>query len=429
MKRRIFFALLFSLLTTVLLIWFIVGRHIFRPLEAKIVESRADMLVTLANEITEAPNPKKRLHILEERLQIEATLKPIKSQKIDLDEKKHQRFDKAKVVAHRENYDIRMLHGPNAPMFTKLEIQGEYYWLVVRFPLDLDDSHRGLIVGLILMALVVGVASWSVSRWVFTPLEQASVAMNQIAQGNLSHRVTEDIGTAKDAFNNMADQVEGLLRSQKQLVAAISHELRTPLTRLRLQTELLAEKLPVGAFAAMNQDIAELNDLVEILLLSSKLEQGNIPLNLSSVSISEVVLDAISEVDLMDRYIDLSFESSGPYHLDAILFRRVILNLLSNIARYTPKDCTVSIHSYEKEGHWNFVVSDTGNGVATDFLPKIFEPFSRAEQSRNKVTGGFGLGLMFVKQVIVAHHGNIVAKSNTPQGLKFEVQIPLSKLQ
>ena len=186
-----------------------------------------------------------------------------------------------------------------------------------------------------------------------------------------------------------------------------------------LEGEISPKKL-----ASLNQDIDELDDLVEMMLLSAKMEQGKLALRLGQIGILDVILEGLSKIELEDRYLKVEVPSELNIMADRVLFLRVVLNILSNISRYTPKDCTVSITAQEQMDNIEIMIADTGYGVSDDFLVEIFEPFSREETSRSKLTGGWGLGVGFVKNVVDLHQGSIAIEHNKPTGLLVRILLP-----
>ena len=220
------------------------------------------------------------------------------------------------------------------------------------------------------------------------------------------------------------------------LLAGVSHELRTPLARMRLQMALLESEEGAGS---LNDEITEMDSLVEMLLLSSQLQSGNFEINSTSVDLQNLVFEILAEMDLEDRYISLKLESTVPLIVDPLLLRRVIWNLCSNIAKYTPNDCTVVIASKEVEGFVGIQISDTGEGVSDEALVRLLDPFWRMDTSRSRPKsssrssthkeshGGWGVGLSFVQHAIEAHKGTVVLSHNQPSGLTVTLRLPIAR--
>ena len=183
--------------------------------------------MTIADEISESDHPKRRAQKLQRRMRLS----------IELSRQPFPNYGKVRKTIRVDDQDIMVLYGPSSPMILKLQEGPREGYLMVKFPVDIDAPKRKIGIGLLWLGLICGMGAWILARWSLRPLETATNAMNQIADGDLGHRVSESIGHAGDAFNRMADRVEGLVSGQRRWLAAISHELRTPITRLRLLAE------------------------------------------------------------------------------------------------------------------------------------------------------------------------------------------------
>jgi len=216
-------------------------------------------------------------------------------------------------------------------------------------------------------------------------------------------------------------------------MAAVSHELRTPLARMRLNIELLRDQADASTdprLASLGGDIAEIDGLVEELLESARLERGVMALRLTSVRLDELFGEALGTIDLEERHIHLTVAPDLELVADERRLLRAINNLLSNIARYTPADTEVFLSAKRaSEDTIALEVADNGPGVSSEALQRLFDPFYRAEGSRSRSTGGLGLGLMLVRQIIEAHGGAITASprdasADAHRGLRFEIMLP-----
>ena len=296
-------------------------------------------------------------------------------------------------------------------------------WVHVERTLDLDRPQRLLawfLLGLGAVVLAVAVALAGVAT---RPLTAAQVGMERIARGDLDHRLDEqgpdEIVRVARAFNHMADRIEGLLRTERELMAGMSHELRTPMSRLRLEVELLREE---GASSkrtdAMEGDLTELDALIGQLLQLSRLQLGERTLDRGDCDWNTLVDRALETVDL-SRHELVRRGPGGTFSGDADLLLRVAVNLLQNVARYAPAGTRVTVSA---EGP-RLVVEDEGPGVPEEQLPRLFDPFWRAEGSRARATGGLGLGLMLVRQVVDLHDGEVHAQNRVGGGLRVEVTV------
>ena len=423
LRYRIFLAVFCALLLTVVGFWVITGGRVLRPLKSKMIDQRVGVVVNMADQIEEARNPTKKLVQLENKLNVQATLVPqlpVHSGKPD------------RVVA-RGDREILLLRDKQTPMAVQIEIRvpkrrtekTTTIWLLVKFPLDLERPQRTLgygVLGISCLSILFGLL---LTRWSIKPLDQTAEAMKMIANGDLSHRVDDSLGPASDAFNQMAERLQGIIEGQKKLMAAISHELRTPLARLRLQMELLTtEAVSTSRIASINDDIQELDDLVESLLASARLERGVFSLKKENCLLFDICMEGLSKIDLDEREVSIQLTENHTVLVDRVLLFRVVYNLLSNIVRYTPADSKIRFCSSIEDKYDHFWVADNGPGVPEDLLSSLFDPFVRAESSRSKVTGGLGLGLMLVRQVAQAHGGYVQACNNN--GLEIHIYLQKS---
>ena len=419
---RLLLAHFVLLLLTIAGAWAVVGGGVLSSLIGNLMEERTDIAVHIAEQVESAPIPRQAVVELASSLQVEIRLagEPPPAPR-------HGRSRSARSI-ERSGRRIIVVKGPRSPIVVPVEVRGEEMWLVVRFPVDLDAPQRRAGEGLIILAGIALIGTFIAARWTLSPLRTASDAMHQIAAGDLSHRLPEgaDVtGQMGETFNRMAARVEGLVEDQRRLMAAVSHELRTPLARMRLQLELLSD---TGADPSRVRDIeaeiGEVDGLVEELLESARLDQGVLALRLEPVDLHDLAAEALGSVDLGERPITLDIPQGLRLTSDRRRLLRCLTNLLSNAARYTPAEAEISLQATEDAGGVCLEVADRGEGVSEEALPRLFDPFFRAEASRSRVTGGLGLGLMLVRQIIEAHGGHIQAKNRSGGGLSVSMWLP-----
>ena len=367
----------------------------------------------MAEEVESAKFPMKRLRRIGRNLGVDM--------KVVRDPRQHPRFQGKEMS--REGRTMYLLKGRGTPMSVELSIDRPKRWLIVHFPPHLDESRQRLFWGILVLTIFGVVGAFALGRWSLRPLETAAEAMDRIAKGDLGHRVTDPIGPAGESFNAMAERLEQVIGGQKDFMAAMGHELRTPIARLKLQLELLKNEERVES---LRGDVEELEDLVESLLETSRLERGGIVLNRESVGIKELFLELLAEIDIGDREVIFEVSADCMMFIDRRWFRLVVRNLLSNITRYTPEDIRIWMGASQNDIDAKLWIADSGEGVEPQFLTQMFDPFVRAEKSRNKVTGGLGLGLMLVRQVADLHGGHVKARQNhrSETGLEIVLVIP-----
>ena len=404
---------------TLALGWAVNMGGVLRPFFGKLLEERVDVALHMARQVEASEDPRREVERLGSEVGVESRLgrRPPR-----------EMVHRARVI-ERSGREILVLRAAGSPIAVPLTIRGDRaVWLMVWFPADQDAPRRKVGVGLLLLGLIAVVGALGASRWMLQPLELARDAMRRIADGDLAHRAPTGADAAGDmgaTFNQMAERVEGLVQGQRDLMAAVSHELRTPLSRLRLHVELLRDEgVAPERLAAMEADVGAVDELVEELLESARMEQGVMSLVIEDIPIEELFGEALGAVELGEREVSLGVPDGLRVSGDRRRLLRVITNLLSNVVRYTPPGAGVSLEAAADAEGVALSVRDRGPGVAAADLPRLFDPFFRAEASRSKATGGLGLGLMLVRQIAVAHGGRATASCPVGGGLSVTVWLP-----
>jgi signal transduction histidine kinase len=272
--------------------------------------------------------------------------------------------------------------------------------LVARVP-RVGSSRLFYHLMLVSLVAAIGVAAYPIARQITRRLERLQRGVESLGAGDLSSRVAvegrDEVARLARSFNDAASQIEQLVRAHQALLANASHELRTPLARIRLAVELLKGSADAKSKAGLEQDIAELDWLVDEILLASRLD-----------AIKE--LDATEEIDLLalaaeecSRYDDVHLEGT-PMSIrgDARLLRRLVRNLLENAKRHGAPPTQVRVTRADDTAV--VTVWDSGPGVLESEFEKVFKPFFRSSSSRTGV--GTGLGLALVRQIAQRHGGN-----------------------
>jgi K+-sensing histidine kinase KdpD len=240
----------------------------------------------------------------------------------------------------------------------------------------------------------------------------------------------------RDVLVSTIDKIEGsqrMWKMQENFVATVSHDLRTPLGFIKgYTTTLLREDTDWDVptyreFLGIIDDEADrLQELIDNLLDSSRLQSGTLQMNLQIVRLDVVLRDMIQRSQLrdMDVEIKLEIESQGVMvQADPMRLGQVFDNLLNNASKYAP-DSTVVVRLVEEEGQAKLRVSDDGPGIDEEHLEKIFQRFYRVPETRMAVRGS-GLGLYICRQIIVAHNGTIKAESGKGKGTVFHIALPI----
>ena len=292
----------------------------------------------------------------------------------------------------------------------------------------LPHRNRGedLVVVLVLLFLGVALGAYPVVRRLTRRLEVLKRGVEQFGAGNLAHRVNDqgkdEVAALATSFNRAAEQIETLLRSHQALLANASHELRSPLARLKMAFAMLDDASPSSRpklATEINTNIAELDALVEEVLLASRLDAGVQEQNNESVDLLGMAAEEAARVDAeFEPANGLSMlKVSGEYRL----LRRALRNLLENARRYGGSEVVLEVQRSGSSAE--FRVCDRGPGVPESMRERIFEAFFRlpghAEQA-----GGVGLGLSLVKQIAQRHGGQVRCEARSGGGSVFVFSVP-----
>ncbi|MEW6023547.1 MAG: ATP-binding protein [Pseudomonadota bacterium] len=297
-------------------------------------------------------------------------------------------------------------------------------------PIDVNlalkmEAVRYVIVAL---ALLVPVALWSRSHW--QGLQKLSRVADEFGAGKLSARArmprSASIYPLAERIDHMADRIEELLVSQKNLLHSVSHELRTPIARLEFALELLDAKTGDPAqrkrIAAMEGDVRELNDLVNELLSMARLgsEQA---LQRETVDVAALLASAAAALPPGAPALSVDAGAdAGTIEADPRLLARALSNLLRNAQKYA--GATIRLSAAREADKLVIAVEDDGPGIPEEERERIFEPFYRLDRSRDRATGGFGLGLAIARKAVLLHGGNVTVDQSALGGARFTVTLP-----
>ena len=292
-----------------------------------------------------------------------------------------------------------------------------------------------------LIALVAIGSTVLLSRWVLRPIDDLIRASRRVGEGEFSERVPlrgrDELADLVTAFNRMADSLQASERRQRQMIADIAHELRTPLANIRGYLEALKDGVLTPSeelFASLHEEAVLQQRIVNDLQDLTLAEAGTLVHHRVQIDMAEVL-------ETCRRAYAAAAEASGvtlrlvtdeqlPVVGDPDRLRQAIGNLLSNALRATPAGGEVTLRAYRESDPvrpqaWVVVeVADTGVGIASADLPRIFDRFWRADAARGRDTGGSGLGLSIVREIVAAHQGTITARSTVGVGSVFTVRIP-----
>lgn len=304
----------------------------------------------------------------------------------------------------------------------------------------LHSVHESLIWVGAAIILVGLAASFALARSITIPLRKLNAATQAIERGNLSYKVdiksNDEVEHLAAAFNKMTDALEATNRQRKQLLADIAHELRTPLAVIQGNLEGMldgvveADKEQLGS---LYEETVHLNRMIKDLRDLSLAEAGQLSLEKEPTDIGQMVTRAVNLVKPLAEEksiaLECRFEAVPLIEVDPGRVNQVIYNLLTNAVRYTDVGGEVAvITGIERQGLTEWVkiaVCDNGQGIDEADLPHIFDHFYRADKSRTRKSGGSGIGLAIVRQLVEAHGGKVHVDSKLGKGSCFYVLLPV----
>jgi signal transduction histidine kinase len=273
------------------------------------------------------------------------------------------------------------------------------------------------------------------TRRVAGPIAELRDAARDLARGDLSRRVaargSDDVAELARGFNAMAADLERQQTLRRNLVSDVAHELRTPLTALRCRLETIIDGLttdPRRSVRDANEEVRHLSQLVDDLQELALAEARELRLNIGAVDLAEVTASAVrAAISSTAAEASLRIQVNIPSGLiargDAVRVRQVLLNLLTNAERHTPPGGRITVDATVHDNRVAIGVHNTGSWLDDDQLPLVFDRFYRADPSRQRATGGTGLGLAVVKHLVEAQGGAVVARRD-PSGVIFEFTLP-----
>ncbi len=266
-------------------------------------------------------------------------------------------------------------------------------------------------------------------------LREVSYALNKMKSGNLSMRLEidgkDEMALLASSYNKMSDHIQRLIESQRELMRAVSHELRTPVARIRFAMEMLADEddyeYRLQQVEQIDKDIEALNTLIDEIMTYAKLEQGTPSLDFEQVVLYDVLDQVVVETEALktQKKIELlPMPENFVVDAERRYLHRVIQNLVGNAIRYCDERIVVS-GGLDYQGQAYICVEDDGAGIPEEDRQRIFEAFSRLDDSRTRASGGYGLGLSIVSRIAFWFGGTItVDESPTLGGARFTMSWP-----
>ncbi len=307
---------------------------------------------------------------------------------------------------------------------------------------EIDSQFRSGSLVALLVAVVVGgsLASagglWFATRLV-RPITKITETAEELRSGNADARTgldgDDEIGFLGRTLDEMADSIQADREMERRLTADVAHELRTPLQAIQATVEAMQDGvLPADEehLGVVRDETLRLSRLTNAILELTRLERGAVPFTIKRIDLADPVRAAVETHRLLFETCELTLSVDLAEHVwvraDADRLQQAVGNLLSNAARYTPEGGRVEV-SLRQDGRQAVVsVADTGIGIDEENLDRVFQRFWRADDARHRSSGGLGIGLAVVKEIVERQGGNIGAARRSSGGSVFMIRLPLA---
>lgn len=310
-------------------------------------------------------------------------------------------------------------------------------------PFYFNDNDLAFISALNSIFISVGIVSLIlaflfgsiISKRITTPITRVISTAQMIAKGCFSDRSyeqtsTKEISQLTDTINDLASTLETQEKLRKRMTGDVAHELRTPVATLQSHLEAMLDGIwepSSDRLTSCHEETMRINRMIGGLEELARYESDNLLLNKEEFCICELLKRILHnfENEFLQKNIKIQIQCEHKKLFgDRDKISQVLVNLISNALKYSDNGSQVAVTVAEDKGNTRITVSDTGIGISEEDLPYVFERFYRADKSRNRMTGGSGIGLTIAKAIIDAHKGKITVKSIINKGTTFTITLP-----
>lgn len=297
--------------------------------------------------------------------------------------------------------------------------------------------RHSLVLTSVIMLIIGALVSYFLARSIAVPVINLNKAVNSVSAGDLDTTVTierqDEVGKLAEAFNEMTAKLKSNTILRQRFLAGVAHELRTPLTILKANLEGIADGIISPDQEQINSLIEEVDRLVKLvgeLRDLSLFEAGQMIPEYSDVNLKTTLSQVIQKIKPLanEKNLELILNVDSnipPFRADNAMLQQMAYNLIINAIRYTAEGSIIVESGIDEQGVF-IDVSDTGIGIAPADIEHIFDYFYRVDQARTKQSGGTGLGLALVKQMVTTHGGQVFVKSKSGSGSTFTLKLPLN---
>lgn len=429
---RFFVLVMLSITAATFVIYFAFARLFGDPLDDIARRQAAAQIFLLEQYVDQAPDDEwlTRLNNVREVSEVRYDLVPLDQARNALGAGQRELLERGAIV----------LDVAGKSLYRRVDLDGERYigsdaevLYAHNLPIDIGQALKMEVLRYVIVAiaLLLPIALWSRSHW--QALQSLSRMADEFGAGKLSARAhlrrSDVVYPLAGRINHMAGRIEELMGAQRSLLHSVSHELRTPIARLEFGLELLdarANDPDLGKrIAAMHGDLSELNALVNELLDMSKLDSAH-ALQAGPVDLAALLRDCCATLPPAGSAVACALEDGlGTVEADARLLARAVGNLLRNAQKYAAGHVVLSARRMENDAV-EIAVDDDGPGIPAEERERVFDPFYRLDRSRDRATGGFGLGLSIARKAVQLHGGALRAEASRLGGARFAIVLPVA---
>jgi two-component system OmpR family sensor kinase len=425
---RFFVLVLLSIGAAAFIVYFAINRLFGDPLENIARRQASAQIFLLEQYVDQAPADQwlDRLNKVREVSKVQYELVPAATVRSQLTGHDARAFERGQLVL-----DVQ-----RKAFYRRVDLDGQRYigseeeaLSAQNLPIDIGfamqlETVRYAIVALVLL---VPIGFWSRAHW--RSLQRLSDVADRFGTGELSARARmqprSSVYPLAERIDHMADRIERLLASQRNLLHSVSHEIRTPIARLEFAMELLRDAADNPALVrridGMEGDLTELKELVNELLGMARLD-AEASLQRQPFALGPALEQCVASLPPASIVVDTALAPDlGDYHADQRLLLRAVGNLLRNALKYANGQVRLGA---ERGDGLRITVEDDGPGIPEDERERIFEPFYRLDRSRDRSTGGFGLGLSIASKAVALHGGMLSVDASPLGGARFTITLP-----
>lgn len=421
---RTFFSLylliVFSLLS---IIWFLdQAWHIYLEQDVDSYNGYKVVMMAVEDRLLESPQEEwqDKVKVLADKYQISLSIRPMPTIK-KLTKVDQERLTLGKTYIYLQGDDVMLHH-----------LIGKTEQVLILGPMQIPTRPElatfGRIIILIIFGILIFFWLWPLSK----DLDSLDKNARKIAESNFDVQapkaMTSTISPLTKTFNMMAIRLKNLANAHKELTNAVAHELRTPLARSRFALQMLEhskdEAKCAKYIAQIDSDTKELDELINELLQYSTLESDRPQLNLADHHVEQLVQTHIAKYEQYEGRFEIDNQVGNLYiECDKHFIDRALSNYITNAMKYG--DNIIRIRISKTADDIIIDVEDNGSGVEDNIKQSVFEAFTRADKSRNKDEGGFGLGLAIVERIMEWHQGTVSVGDSDLGGAKFSLRFPM----